>query len=64
MKITYYFDILSCHSEDVELEDITEEERATFGGALFLGGYWSDEEPVISFEDGHVARWYRSGSWD
>ena len=26
MKITYYFDILSCHSEDVELEDITEED--------------------------------------
>lgn len=26
MKITYYFDILSNHIEDVELEDITEED--------------------------------------
>lgn len=54
------FDFGDC----VELEDITEEERASFDGALFLGGYWSDEEPVIEFEDGRVVRWYRSGSWD
>lgn len=50
--------------DGVELEDIAEEDRATFDGALFLGGYWSDEQPVIEFEDGHVVRWYRSESWD
>ena len=33
-------------------------------GALHVGGYWSDAHPVVEFEDGIVARWYRSGYWD
>lgn len=41
--------------EDVDLDGDFE---------LFLGGFWSSEVPVIEFEDGHVARWYRSASWD
>jgi len=31
---------------------------------LYVGGYWADFSPVIEFEDGHVARWWRSGAWD
>ena len=33
-------------------------------GQIDVGGYWSDEHPVIEFEDGVVARWYRSDDWD
>ena len=29
---------------------------------LYVDGYWADFSPVIVFEDGRVARWYRSGA--
>ena len=33
-------------------------------GQIDIGGYWSDAHPVIEFEGGVVARWYRSEDWD
>ena len=45
--------------EDLEL-DLDEDGD----GALHVGGYWSDSHPVVEFEDGVVARWYRSEDWD
>ena len=31
---------------------------------LHVGGYWSDCHPVIEFDDGKVARWWRSEAWE
>jgi hypothetical protein len=42
--------------EDLEYDEIDE--------SIDVGGYWSDSHPVIEFEDGIVARWFRSEDWD
>jgi hypothetical protein len=44
--------------EEDDLEWLEEDDE------LHVGGYWSDAHPVVEFEDGKVARWWRSEYWD
>ena len=44
-------------------EDMVEDE-------MYIGGYWSDDTILVSFEEidtrknYHVAKWFRPGAWD
>ena len=59
--VAHGMDIDDCDCGDcVDLDDVDLDGDFT----LYVTGYWSDFSPVIEFEDGHVARWYRDGAWD
>lgn len=59
VKVIEWLQAHGCEESDLDVE-IDEDGW----GQIDVGGYWSDTHPVIEFEDGIVARWYRSEDWD
>lgn len=59
VKVMEWLKAHGCEESDLDVE-IDEDGW----GQIDVGGYWSDAHPVIEFEDGVVARWYRSEDWD
>ena len=51
------------HGEDADELELSEVD-ADGDCQLDVGGYWRDSHPVVEFEGGVVARWYRSEDWD
>ena len=41
-----------------------EDEYEEIEDRIFVYGFYHDETPVIQFENGIVARWWRNGCWD
>ena len=50
-------------AQTFEGEDLEVQDDGDGDFTVYVGGYYSDECPVVEFEDGYVARWYRAEAW-
>lgn len=51
-------------NEWLKVNGLEEAEAYDENSIVYIDGYYADLTPIVKFENGKVACWYRGGYWD